>query len=199
MVDPSIIEVDGIVDEIDVLFIQEGASASVTLDALAGQVLSGTVSEIATEATSNQGVVSYPMRIQVDAPAGIDLPEGLSAAASVVIREDRDVLLVPLDALYGTFERPVVLVMNGKVKEREVVLGNSDDFWVVIQDGLAESEMIVMEASQASGTGGFSGLRGLFDSGGFRGASGVFGSTGRGSGGRPGGGGSSSGWGGGSR
>ena len=185
IVDPSVIEVGGIVDEIDVLFIQRGAQASVTMDALAGQVLSGTVSEIATQGTSNQGVVNYPLRIQVEAPAGLDLPEGLSAVAGVVIREDRDVLLVPLDALYGTFERPVVRVMNGTVEEREVVLGNNDDFWIVILDGLTESELVVMEASQSSDAGGFGGLRGLFGGGGpgggFRGG---FGGGGGGDGGR---------------
>ena len=186
IVDPSIIEVDGIVDEIDVLFIREGARASVTMDALGGQVLSGTVSEIAAQGTSNQGVVSYPMHIQVDVPANLDLPEGLSATASVVIREDLDVLLIPLDSLYGSFENPIVRVMNGVVEEREVVLGNSDDFWVVVQSGLAEAELVVMEASQASEAGGFGGLRGLFGggapAGGFGGGGGGFGGGGGGGG-----------------
>ncbi|MCZ6788638.1 MAG: efflux RND transporter periplasmic adaptor subunit, partial [Chloroflexi bacterium] len=62
VVDPSVVEVDGVVDEIDVLFIQQGARAEVTLDALPGQVLEGTVSDIGSAAIGQQGIVSYPVR-----------------------------------------------------------------------------------------------------------------------------------------
>ncbi|MCH7745179.1 MAG: HlyD family efflux transporter periplasmic adaptor subunit, partial [Chloroflexi bacterium] len=98
IVDPTVVEVDGIVDEIDVLFIQRGARARVTMDALPGQVLSGTISSIASEPQTQQGVVSYPLRIQVQAPAGLQLPEGLSAVARVGIRGDIDVLRGPLQS-----------------------------------------------------------------------------------------------------
>ena len=154
IVDPTVIEVDGIVDEIDVLFVREGARAEVTMDALPGQTLVGTVSSIASAAQSQQGVVSYPIRIQVRVPEGVELREGLSATASIVIREESNVILLPLQALYGTFEQPVVRVMfNGRIEERPVVLGNSDDFWVAVREGLSEGEQVVMEASQAASTG----------------------------------------------
>ena len=175
IIDPTVIELDGIVDEIDVLFVREGARATVTMDALPGEVLEGTVSVIASAARNQQGVVSYPLRIQVQLPEGIQLREGLSATASIVIREEGDVLLVPIQALYGSFEQPVVLVMsNGRVEERPVLLGSSDDFWVAVREGLVEGEQVVMEATQAStsqfGFGG--GIRsfqsGVTGGGGFR-------------------------------
>ena len=50
IVDPTVIEVDGIVDEVDVLFVQVVARAEVTMDALPGQVLEGTVSSVALTA-----------------------------------------------------------------------------------------------------------------------------------------------------
>ena len=151
VVDPTVIELDGIVDEIDVLFVREGANAVVIMDALPDQVLEGTVSEIASAAQSQQGVVSYAIRIQVQVPEGVELREGLSATASIVIREELNALLVPLQALYGSFEQPVVRVMlDGVVEERPVVLGNSDDFWVAVRQGLAEGDQVVMEAQQAT-------------------------------------------------
>ena len=64
VVDPSIVEVDGIVDEIDVLLVQVGTTAEVVLDALPGVTLEGVVTEIAEEAQNQQGVVSYPISIQ---------------------------------------------------------------------------------------------------------------------------------------
>ena len=176
VVDTTVVEVDAIVDEIDVLFIREGATAQVTMDALPGQALQGIVSSITSTPRSQQGVVSYPIRVQVQVPDGVELLEGLSATASIVIREDRDVLLVPLNALYGTFQQPLVWVMtNGDIEERSIVLGNSDDFWIVVTQGLAEGDQVVVEAAQvATNQPGF--LRG----GGFAGAGGFGGRTGGG-------------------
>ncbi|MBI4200584.1 MAG: HlyD family efflux transporter periplasmic adaptor subunit [Chloroflexi bacterium] len=151
VVDPTVVELDGIVNEIDVLFVRQGAEAAVTMDALPGQVLRASVSTIASAARSQQGVVSYPIRIQVQVPQGVELREGLSATASIVIRQENNVLLVPIQALYGTFDQPVVRVMtNGRVEERPVVLGNSDDYWVAVRQGLADGEQVVMEAQAAT-------------------------------------------------
>ena len=177
IVDPSVVEVDGIVDEIDVLFVRVGARAAVTMDALPGQVLEGSVSSLATAAQNQQGVVSYPIRIKVEVPQETQLPEGLSAVAQVIIREDRDVVLVPIQALYGTFEQPVVKVkFNGETTERPVVLGNSDDFWVVVESGLNEGDQVFMEAQQAttggSGFGAFRQFRAGAQGGGFAGGRG---------------------------
>ncbi len=175
IVDPTSVEIAGAVDEIDVLFISLGASASVTMDALAGQTLTGVVSDIASEPETQQGIVTYPMSIQVQVPNGFELPEGLSAVASVTIRENLDVLLVPVDALYGSFDQPVVRVSNnGNISDKQVVLGNSDGFWVVVQEGLVEAQLVVMESQEASTQQGFQALRGLVG-GGFGGPGGGFG------------------------
>ena len=162
--DPTVVEVQGSVDEIDVLFVTVGATASITMDALPGQTLTGAVSEIAATATSQQGVVTYPLSIRVEVPAGAQLPEGLTAVASVIIREDRNVLLVPLDALQGTFQEPILRLKTvDGIVDRPVTLGNSDDFWVVVTGGVAENDSVVMEVRDAStfGFGGFGAIRQL--------------------------------------
>lgn len=183
IVDESVVEVQGMVDEIDVLFVREGLPVSVTMDALQGQTLRGTVSHIAAAADGHQGiaqqglasrapttsgVVRYAISIRVETPQDMSLPEGLTALASVALREDRDVLLVPLDAVYGSFDKPVLRVMdNGTVEERPVTLGNHDDFWVVVEGGISEGEMIIMEYRDPSqGPGGLIGsLQGLLGPG----------------------------------
>ena len=171
--DPSIVEVSGSVDEIDVLFLHVGARAAVTLEALGTQTLQGTVSSIANSGTSQQGVVTYPVTIRVETSAADQLPEGLSSTAQVIIREQTDSVLIPLQALYGSVQAPTVRVVNGEnIIERQVTLGISDDFWVVVEDGLAEGEFISMEVVGSSTTqfggigatfravGGFGGPRG---------------------------------------
>ena len=117
-----------------------------TMDALPGQKLEGIVYEVALQATSRDAVPGYSMRVRIKAPEGLTLREGLGAVATVVVRKERDVLLVPLSAVFGTIEQPIVKVMNGqRIQERQVVLGQTDDFWAVVAEGLAEAELVVME------------------------------------------------------
>ena len=160
--DPSIVEVSGSVDEIDVLFLQVGAQAYVTLEALANQALPGTVSSIASIGASQQGVVTYPVTIRVDSSEIGQVPEGLSATAQVIIRERNDVPLIPLQAIYGSVQSPTVRVVSGNdIIEREVSLGISDDFWIVVEEGLQEGETISMEVV-GSGTSQFGGIGATF-------------------------------------
>ena len=155
VVDTSIVELDGGVDEIDVLQVEVGAVASVEVDALPDQAITGAVSSIAAEPESGQGqqggIVSYPVKIRLSVPEGVDLPSGLSAVASITISEERDVLLVPLDALRGAFDSPTLQVMiDGEIVEIPVTLGNSDDFLTVVASGVTEGDMIVTKAPEGS-------------------------------------------------
>ena len=159
--DPSIVEISGTVDEVDVLFLQVGDPASIELEALGDEALIGNISDIAAFGESNQGVVTYPVTIQTEQPAGTQLPEGLSAVAEVVIREQTDQLLVPIQALFGSVNQPILLISksDGTLEPRNVTLGISDDFWTVIEDGVSEGETILMivvgsDTSQFGGLGG---------------------------------------------
>ena len=148
VVDPTIVEIDGIVDEIDVLLVQPGTTAEVQLDALPGTFLQGVVTEIAEVADNQQGVVTFPIRIRMEVPDGVRPREGLSAVANIVLQEERNVLLVPQQALYGSFDQPLVRILtDGGVAEISVDLGSSDDFWVAVKSGLSEGDQIVFESA----------------------------------------------------
>ena len=166
MVDPTVVQVAGTIDEIDVLFVRMGAQTTVSMDAFPGQTLSGTVTDIGTQATNQQGVVSYPIAVEIQTQ-GLEFPEGMSAAASIVITEELNVLLVPIDALFGSFEQPELQVMrNGSLEYREVMLGSTDEFWAVVESGVNEGEMVVLETRDTSFQSGFGAI--------FRGVSGGF-------------------------
>jgi HlyD family secretion protein len=148
LTDTSVVEVSGNVDEVDILYVKVGATATVTLDALRGQTLQGAVSSISTAATTQSGVVRYPVSIRVTVPAGVELRAGLTATANVVLRQENNVLLIPSLAVRGSYSEPYVLVANGgKAKQQAVSLGNSDDYWVVVTSGLNEGDRVVMDAS----------------------------------------------------
>ena len=164
VVDPRVVEVDGVVDEIDVLSIPVGTATDISLDALPGHRLRGTVVRIAPAALNQQGVVSYPIRVKVEAPDGVDLKEGLTTVANILLQEERNVLLIPQQSLYGTFDSPLVRLVNGEgtIEETAVELGNSDDFWIEVRAGLKEGDRLAMESADVATTGaGFRSLRGV--------------------------------------
>ncbi|NQU97660.1 MAG: efflux RND transporter periplasmic adaptor subunit [Chloroflexi bacterium] len=151
IVDLTIAEVAAVVDEIDVLSVAVGAQASIVMDALPGQALPGTVVEIGKAAGSSQSVVTYPVSVRIETPEGLRLVEGLSATANVVLQQETGVLLVPNQAVGGSYVQPTVRVSrNGNVTEVPVVLGSSDDFWVVVRSGLVEGDQVVMEGVATS-------------------------------------------------
>ncbi len=153
LVDTGVVEVDGSVDEIDVLLIELGVEAEVKMDALPDQSLIGVVSFLGAEPVEQQGgqggVVSYPVRVEIELPADMKAPEGLSAVASIVLSKETDVLLIPVNAIRGSFDDPIVhLMVNEESVETPVTLGNSDDFWTVVTGGLNEGDMVVAVAPE---------------------------------------------------
>ena len=153
LVDTGVVEVDGSVDEIDVLLIELGVEAEVKMDALPDQSLVGVVSFVGAEPIEQQGgqggVVSYPVRVEIELPADMKAPEGLSAVASIVLSKETDVLLIPVNAIRGSFDNPIVhLMINEESVETPVTLGNSDDFWTIVTEGLNEGDMVAAVAPE---------------------------------------------------
>jgi multidrug efflux pump subunit AcrA (membrane-fusion protein) len=68
--------------ETDVVLVRPGQAAVVTLDALAGVELAGTVTEIADVAETNRGNVTYAVTVALD-PASAQLRWGMTAFADI--------------------------------------------------------------------------------------------------------------------
>ena len=146
VVDPTVVELRGAVDEADVLFVQVGASADVHLRALPGRTLPGTISHFSPTANGQPGSVTYGVRIAVKVPTGTELRSGLTAVAEVVVSSEPGVLLIPLLALRGDLDQPAVMAWeDGAMVEKLITTGSSDGLWVVVESGLSEGDIIVME------------------------------------------------------
>ena len=113
VIDYSVVEVDGRVDEFEVLELERGAVAAVTLDSLPGQTLEGMVSKTGSDATTEGGSVTFSADVKVVLPDGLRLQEGLRATAKISLGEERG-LLVPNHAIRGEYDNPVVLVVDGE-------------------------------------------------------------------------------------
>ena len=82
-------------------------------------------------------------------PEGIELIEGLSATATIVLNQIDNALLIPLQAVGGSFNQPTVDVTDGDTfVTTSITLGASDDFWVIVESGLTEGQEVLMEVAE---------------------------------------------------
>ena len=83
--------------------------------------------------------------------ANCHFSENMSATASIAVQAASNVLLIPNQAIAGSFSNPMVRVMvNGQPEERAVRLGTTDYMWTEVVEGLQEGDVVLVEA--ASGT-----------------------------------------------
>ncbi|MCH9010347.1 MAG: HlyD family efflux transporter periplasmic adaptor subunit [Chloroflexi bacterium] len=85
VVDPTVIDVEGVVDASQVELVRVGGAARVTMDSLAGTILSGNVISLADEPRTDRGVVSFPVVIRVEVPSGVEIPIELTAVSTVIL------------------------------------------------------------------------------------------------------------------
>ena len=148
LIDPSEIEMSGLIDEIDIAKVELGQEAAISLDALPDKEVKGKVTFISEAGTIQAGVVSYKATITLENP-GRELRDGMSATADIVIERRDDVLLVPNRAIQGSWDNPgVEVLIEGKSEQRQIVLGLSDGINTEALSGLEEGEKVVFPETQ---------------------------------------------------
>ena len=91
-------QVNASVSESDIGTVREGQPASFTVDAYAGRVFEGRVSQVRNSPSSVQNVVTYDVVVEVQ-NADLALRPGMTATVTLRTAERDDVLKVPLRAL----------------------------------------------------------------------------------------------------
>jgi len=160
LIDPTVMEIEVEVDEIDIAEVKVGQRVVIEVDALPTLQLEGRVTSISALSIETGGVVLYEVTIGFDVPSGSGLKLGMSATADIIIKEASNVLLVPSRAITEDSEgNPVVkVIVNEEIEERQVTTGISDGFDTEIVYGLNEGETVLAEAkARASGSGGLFG------------------------------------------
>jgi HlyD family secretion protein len=89
------------VDEADVGQVTEGQRATFTVDAYPGRDFPAGITQVRFAPETVDGVVTYAALLAVD-NADLALRPGMTATAEILVREERDALLVPNAALRFT-------------------------------------------------------------------------------------------------
>lgn len=145
LLDTSLLHIDVKVDEIDIAKVQPGQQVRITLDALPDVELTGKVDRIASTSTVQGGIVSYAVRILLDA-TDAPLRVGMTANASIIVDRRDDVLLVPnwavrRDRASGKSFVTIVGADN-QLQEVEVQVGLRGESQTEIVAGLSEGQTV---------------------------------------------------------
>ena len=147
LIDPTTMELNVEVDEIDMPGVELNQKALIEVDALSDLLLEGKVTLISSLAKEEGGVVLYDVTISFDVPQDSQLKAGMSADAAIIITERKNVVLLPSRAINKDSEGNTVVevIVDEESREKPVVTGLSDDFDTEIVSGLSEGEVVILE------------------------------------------------------
>jgi HlyD family secretion protein len=139
----------GTVDEIDVGKLRVGLPTRIKVGALPTDVVTGSVSRIAPQAQQKEGATLFDVEIELQKASAIVLRAGYSANADVIIREKKDVVIVPERVV--TFEdggkKAFVEIPGADPKQEpkriEIKLGISDGMNAEVLSGLQKGSKVV--------------------------------------------------------
>lgn len=148
------------IDEADIGGVREGQRVNFTVDAYPDDVFEGNVTQVRQEATTESNVVTYEVVISAPNP-DLKLKPGLTANVTIITKEVKDVLAVPIAALTFTpnenlmkdDETIVDCEGNSKVWVREgnvykaiaVETGETNGILTEIKSGLKGGEQVITE------------------------------------------------------
>jgi len=165
LVDPTQVQMKGLVDEGDVGKLKVGQEAVITLDAVPGVELKGKLTFISPVATIQSGIVYYQVIASVEPSGNVVLRDGMTASASVVLEKRTGVLLVSRRAISGTGrERYVDVIVDeatGRTERRTVTTGMSDDDNIEVKSGLKAGEKVLIAQVAGSRTTAQTGMGGM--------------------------------------
>lgn len=134
------------VDEREISHVRVGEEVIVITDAYPDVELLGHVLRAGARVETQSGVVPVTVRLRTR-PAW--LRSGMTADASFQLERPREHLVVPPAAVRRDgADSAVFVVANGVVAIRQVRAGNSSARGVVILDGLAEADLVVLDPSR---------------------------------------------------
>ena len=134
--------------EVNLQKVRVGLPAVVTVEALPGRKLMGTVSRIAPLADSqsmwmNPDLKVYKTEITLDVN-DLSLRSGMNCRAEIIVEQRADAVHVPVQAVARVGGQPTISVVraDGRTEERKVDIGLNDNTMVEIVNGLKDGELV---------------------------------------------------------
>jgi len=148
----SEMQVKAFVHEAEVKKVQPGMPVEVQIDALPDRTFQGTVQKVANFYDSTRhwlsgGVKEYETIIRIDNSPEIGLKPGMTAEAKIRVGEITDGFLVTIPAVVEAEGQYYCYVTtDAGIQPRPVSIGNNTATFVEIKSGLAEGEIVALDA-----------------------------------------------------
>jgi HlyD family secretion protein len=139
------------VDELDILKVKVGQTAKITSSAISGKTFTASVTKIAGEGKTTDGVSTFDVLLQLEDPG--DLMAGMNVNAEIIIASKNDVLLLPIAAIQEQGGKKYVQLQTGKdtvTKLTEVEVGLSTATQVELTSGIKEGDVVIYNAPVAT-------------------------------------------------
>jgi HlyD family secretion protein len=147
--DTTQVYVDGKVDEADIGSVYMSQPARIRVESFQNEVFSGRVTKIAPLGVEKDNVTTFQVRVSIDNPKN-ELKANMTANAEVLIKEDKNVLSVPEQALvYDPQKNASVFLPDPKEKDGQrkipVKASISNGSRTEILSGLKEGDTVVLQ------------------------------------------------------
>jgi HlyD family secretion protein len=140
------------VSEIDINQIQEGQTALLKFDAAPGVEYHGRVTELPLVGEEIGGVVNFAVKVEI-IDADEEIKPGMTAVADIIVRNLKDVLLLPNGAIRYLDAKPVVYTQRGRqIIPIEVKLGAASEAYSQLLGGdLQPGEHVLVDLPEDFG------------------------------------------------
>ncbi len=139
--------------------VKKGQKARITVDAFPDQVLNGEVTKVGVLPDSqnrwmNPDLKVYLTTITVEGTHDW-LKPGMTAKVEIIVDHLNDVVYVPIQAVVPQAGKQVCYVLKGEAAAtREVTVGQFNDEFIEVKQGLVAGEAVLLRPPEAAGAGG---------------------------------------------
>jgi RND family efflux transporter MFP subunit len=147
VVNPATLIFRALVDEADIAMVQLNQSASIELDAYAGEFVNSVVTYVAYQSNQTASGTVFAVEFPISATEGLAKYRlGMNGDVSITLEEKQNVLAIPLIATRERDGKVFVDVQTGEstTEEREITTGLETDEQVEVLSGLSESDRIAV-------------------------------------------------------
>lgn len=133
--------------------IHKGLKVRITVDAFPDDRLEGEMVKVGILPDSQNRWMNPDMKLYqctVSIQGTRDwLKPGMSAKTEILIKHLPDVVYVPMQAVVARGGKQVVYLAGGKLREREVKVGEFNDEFIEIKEGLRTGELVLLRAPES--------------------------------------------------
>lgn len=141
------LKVEAEISEVDISKVQLEQKVEIKLDAFSDTVFSGKITSIANLAQfkgNDSKIKVFPVEILLDETSDKFLP-GMTVSCRIIVDRIDSVLYIPIEALFVEGKEKFVYTRSGNTYQKKgVVIGPSNNDYIIIHEGIATNEVIAM-------------------------------------------------------